>query len=198
MTAPTCHWPCVSPQQTCTAAPTRWSAGIWRGFAGGPLTVLTVRDDEQAAVRSVFAVSYQALPPRLQRLFRLFGLVPGCDMTAEAVAAMLRCGAGEAADMLSRIADAHLAQERMPGHFGTHDLLGRYVTELATMEDNRESLGDLLSWYLFSVYAAADRLYPQVLRVPAQLPAPAGPPMRFATHVDALAWPTRTDTTSSP
>ncbi|WDZ85875.1 AfsR/SARP family transcriptional regulator [Micromonospora cathayae] len=156
--------------------------------AGDPLTVLTVRDDEQIAVRSAFAASYQTLPPRLQRLFRLFGLVPGCDVTAESAAAMLRCGAGEAADMLSRIADAHLAQERTPGHFGTHDLLGRYVTELAKIEDDRERLDDLLSWYLFSVHAAADRLYPQVLRVPTQLPAPAGPPMRFAAHVDALAW----------
>ncbi|MFY1621929.1 BTAD domain-containing putative transcriptional regulator [Micromonospora sp. WMMD735] len=156
--------------------------------AGDPLTVLTVRDDEQVAVRTAFAASYQTLPPRLQRLFRLFGLVPGCDVTAESAAAMLRCDAGEAADMLARIADAHLAQERTPGHFGTHDLLGRYVTELAAVEDNRETLVDLLSWYLHSVYAAADRLYPQVLRVPTRPPAPAGPPMRFAAHVDALAW----------
>ncbi|MGC5662891.1 BTAD domain-containing putative transcriptional regulator [Micromonospora sp. WMMD723] len=156
--------------------------------AGDPLTMLTVRDDEQVAVRTAFAASYQTLPPRLQRLFRLFGLVPGCDVTAESAAAMLRCDAGEAADMLARIADAHLAQERTPGHFGTHDLLGRYVTELAAVEDNRETLVDLLSWYLHSVYAAADRLYPQVLRVPTRPPAPTGPPMRFAAHVDALAW----------
>ncbi|WP_329016327.1 tetratricopeptide repeat protein [Micromonospora rifamycinica] len=166
----------------------RVSGYLARLRAGDPLTVLTVRDDDQIAVRSAFAASYQTLPPRLQRLFRLFGLVPGCDVTAESAAAMLRCGADEAADLLSRIADAHLAQERTPGHFGTHDLLGRYVTELAEIEDDRESLGDLLSWYLFSVYAAADRLCPQVLRVPTPLPAPAAPPMRFATHVDALAW----------
>ena len=160
--------------------------------------MLTVRDDEQVAVRTAFAVSYQALPPRLQRLFRLFGLVPGCDMTAEAAAAMLRCGAAEAADMLSRIADAHLAQERMPGHFGTHDLLGRYVTELATMEDNRESLGDLLSWYLFSVTPQPTDCIHKCYACPRSYPRPLGhrcdsPPMSTLSPGS-----TRTGTTSSP
>ncbi|MGW0504386.1 BTAD domain-containing putative transcriptional regulator [Micromonospora sp. NPDC003241] len=156
--------------------------------AGDPLTMLTVREDEQIAVRSAFAASYRTLPPRLRRLFRLFGLVPGADVTAESAAVMLGCGAAEAAELLSRLADAHLVQERTAGRFGTHDLLGRYVAELASLDDNRRTLDDLLSWYLFSVYAAADRLYPQVLRVPVQSAVPARGHLRFTSHVDALAW----------
>jgi DNA-binding SARP family transcriptional activator/Tfp pilus assembly protein PilF len=155
--------------------------------AGDPLTMLAVGEDEQIAVRSAFTASYRTLPPRLQRLFRLFGLLPGADVTAESAAARMGCAAGEAAGMLASLADAHLVHERTPGRFGTHDLLGRYVAELAAQDDNRRTLGDLLSWYLFSVHSAADRLCPQVLRVPLQLPVPARP-MRFASHVDALAW----------
>ncbi|MFE9182141.1 BTAD domain-containing putative transcriptional regulator [Micromonospora haikouensis] len=155
--------------------------------AGDPLTMLAVREDEQIAVRSAFAASYRTLPPRLQRLFRLFGLVPGADVTAESAAARMGCTTAEAAGMLASLADAHLVHERTPGRFGTHDLLGRYVVELAALDDNRRTLADLLSWYLFSVHSAADRLCPQVLRVPLQLPVPARP-LRFASHVDALAW----------
>ncbi|HCT78689.1 MAG TPA: AfsR family transcriptional regulator [Micromonosporaceae bacterium] len=155
---------------------------------GDPLRILAVREDEQLAVSYAFTVSYQALPPDLQRLFRLFGLVPGCDVTAESAATMLQCTPDEAAEMLSGLANAHLVQEKMSGRFATHDLLGLYAAQLAKTEDNQQTLSDLLSWYLFKVHSAANRLYPQVLRLPQQTPTTPNPPGPFATHVDALAW----------
>ncbi|WP_433309263.1 BTAD domain-containing putative transcriptional regulator [Micromonospora sp. CA-269861] len=44
--------------------------------AGDPRTMLTIPEDEQTGAGSAFAASFQTLPPRLQRLFQLFGLVP--------------------------------------------------------------------------------------------------------------------------
>ncbi|GHJ47635.1 SARP family transcriptional regulator [Catellatospora sp. TT07R-123] len=154
---------------------------------GDPLTILAVAEDEQLAVRHAFAVSYRALPTPLRRLFRLFGLVPGCDVTADSAAAMLRCPPGEAAPMLSGLADAHLVFERAPGRFTVHDLLGLYATQLVGADDNRQVRADLFDWYLSSLHAAADQLYPQVLRLP-PAPAPARAPQRFASHVEARAW----------
>ncbi|MDI1465379.1 BTAD domain-containing putative transcriptional regulator [Catellatospora sp. KI3] len=168
------------PQETVAAYLTRLRDG-------DPLSILAVAEDEQLAVRHAFALSYRALPTPLRRLFRLFGLVPGCDVTAESAAAMLRCPPGEAAPMLSGLADAHLVFERAPGRFAVHDLLGLYATQLVEGEDNRQVRADLFDWYLSSLHAAADRLYPQVLRLP-PAPAPARPPQRFASHVEARAW----------
>ncbi|MFD1050865.1 hypothetical protein ACFQ1S_37695, partial [Kibdelosporangium lantanae] len=44
---------------------------------GDRLTELGIENDQQAAVRVSFDLSYQALPPTTARLFRLLGLVPG-------------------------------------------------------------------------------------------------------------------------
>jgi DNA-binding SARP family transcriptional activator len=156
--------------------------------SGDRLAILAVREDEQFAVRCAFELSYQALPLGLQRLFRLFGLVPGCDVTADSAAAMLRCPPSQAAEMLSGLADAHLVQEKTLARFHTHDLLTLYATELTGTEDNSQTLKDFFSWYLAAAHRAVSLLCPQVLRLAPPSFPPADPPQRFATHVDALAW----------
>ena len=151
---------------------------------GDPLHILAVGEDDELAVRCAFAVSYQALPAGLQRLFRLFGVVPGCEVTPASAAVMLQCAPTDAARMLSGLASAHLVHERAQDHFATHDLLTLYSADLAKTEDNSK----LLSWYLLSAHAAADRLYPQILRLPQEASVASVTPEQFATHVDALTW----------
>ncbi len=155
---------------------------------GDGLSTLAARDDEQMAVRSAFALSYQALQGPVRRMFRCFGLVPSTEITAESGAAMLGVSRDEAAGLLARLADAHLVVEREPGRFGCHDLLRLYATELARGPEGEAALRRLLGWYLSTADGAARRLYPQLLRLPLpespRLPAP----LEFADHTEALAW----------
>ncbi len=146
---------------------------------GDPLTILTVGEDAQIAVRHAFTVSYQALPADVRRLFRLFGLIPGSDVTADSAAVMLHCPPSAAANLLSSLASAHLIHERASGRFTTHDLLSLYAAQLAT---DRSPLADLLSWYLDTASAAAERLCPQVLRLP------TATSHTFDSHVHARSW----------
>jgi hypothetical protein len=55
---------------------------------GSQPSVGALRDDG-ALVRRTFELSYRALEPRTRRLFRLLGAIPGADVTAPAVAALL-------------------------------------------------------------------------------------------------------------
>src|SRR5207248_1416770 len=56
--------------------------------AGDRLSEFEVEDDDETGVLAVFALSYAALPAAAARVFRLLSLVPGPDVTTEAVAAL--------------------------------------------------------------------------------------------------------------
>jgi len=159
---------------------------------GDRLGALAVAGDQQAAVRAAFDLSYTALAPEARRLFRLLGLIPGPDVTAAAAAALIGAPPPQAAQLLDRLAAAHLIDQDAAGRFAFHDLLRRYAAERAQQEDTREereaAIGRLLDWYLHTVDAAARMLYPDKLRLPlplAEAPRPATP---FRDHSGALVW----------
>jgi hypothetical protein len=159
---------------------------------GDRLGALAVDGDEQAAVRAAFDLSYAALAPGARRLFRLLGLVPGPEVTADAAAALTGTLPERAARLLDRLAAAHLIDQDTAGRFAFHDLLRLYAAERARHEDTGEerkaATRRLLDWYLHTVDAAARMLYPDKLRLPlplAEAPRPATP---FADHRGALAW----------
>lgn len=158
--------------------------------AGNRLAALQVDGDEQAAVRAAFDLSYAALPDDARRLFRLLGLVPGPDVTAEAVAALAGVDVAAAAAVLTRLAAAHLVDQHPGGRYGCHDLLRLYAGERAEQEDAEtdrdEAVRRLYDWYLHTVDAAAALLYPQMRRL--TLPADATAPGAFADDTSALAW----------
>jgi DNA-binding SARP family transcriptional activator len=153
----------------------------------GVLDSLTT-DGDTSALRVAYDLSYEALDTATRRTFRLLGLVPGPDTTVPAAAALIDAPASTAARHLERLALAHLVQEHAPGRYRLHDLLRRYAAERAhidCLEDERDTATQaLLDYYLDHADAAADTLYPFVLRLPGT------PPHRsaFGSAEDARLW----------
>jgi len=94
------------------------------------------------------------------------------------------------ANLLDALVTAHLVEERGPGRFALHDLLRLYAAERAVEEesarDRGAALARLCDYYLGAVSSAGQRLYPQMLRLPA--PAVVGPDVAFDDDARALAW----------
>lgn len=149
-------------------------------------------DDDTAAVRAVFDLSYQALTPDEATTFRLLGLHPGRHISVAAVAAL--CGQPEtvAQARMRRLCQAHLVTEPKRDLYQLHDLLRAYAAERGDIEDSpdehRAAVTRLLDYYLGTVANATAMLAPyrqhpvveaSTLSVPATLPG---------TYEEALAW----------
>jgi DNA-binding SARP family transcriptional activator/tetratricopeptide (TPR) repeat protein/DNA-binding XRE family transcriptional regulator len=156
------------------------------------LAEMAVDGDPQAAVRTAFDCSYAALDPGAQRLFRLLGLVPGPEFTGPAAAALAGMSVRRAAQLLERLAAAHLVETRGPGRFGFHDLLRRYARQRAQHHDGNPErqavISRLLTWYLHTADAAARLLYPEKLRLSLPPLNEELPVAGFDEHTGALAW----------
>jgi DNA-binding SARP family transcriptional activator/tetratricopeptide (TPR) repeat protein len=109
-------------------------------------------DDATADVRSVFATSYRALSPHAARMFRLLGLHPGPDISAEAAVPLLGDSDGAGREAMAELVRVHLVAEHTPGRYAMHDLVAEYARERAR-EDLPEHEQDaavrrLTDWYL--------------------------------------------------
>ncbi|MGO1053517.1 BTAD domain-containing putative transcriptional regulator [Crossiella sp. CA198] len=125
---------------------------VTRLRAGNRLSALSITGDPDAAVRGVFAQSYQRLSPAARRLFRLFGLIPGPDITTPAATAL--CGA-DAAPLLAELTTAGLLTAEHDRHT-SHDLLRLYAAELVAEDvDGPEALDGLIEHYAATAAAAA-------------------------------------------
>jgi DNA-binding SARP family transcriptional activator/tetratricopeptide (TPR) repeat protein len=171
----------------------------WRGIAdhvlelraGNLLGALSVEGDEQAAVRTAFDLSHAALPDTARRLFRLLSLVPGADVSTDAVAALAGTDTRHAGRLLDQLASAHLVEHHASGRYRFHDLLRQYAAERAEREepDRDAALNRLYDWYLHAVDGAARLLYPHMLRQPipeidADLPAGVTDPAAASNWLD--------------
>ena len=147
---------------------------------GDRLSALAVDNDDTAAVRRAFDLSYATLRPEAAELFRLLGLVPGPDVSAHGAAALL---GRDAAALLEELATANLVQRSDDGRFGLHDLLRDYAAERAREHEAGDvALRRLLDWYLRTANEVAVLLYPE-------LGAPTPPaPHLLHDEVEALAW----------
>ena len=156
-------------------------------LAAGRVAALRVDGDDEAAVGAAFALSYRRLKPDARRLFRLLGLDPGADITADAAAALAGDTVPETEELLHTLTDAHLVERSAHGRYSCHDLIRRYAKELAHSEDSaaeRETaVARLCDHYISTVDAAADVLYPHILRL-SRPPAERG----FTDSEQALAW----------
>jgi DNA-binding SARP family transcriptional activator/tetratricopeptide (TPR) repeat protein len=157
---------------------------------GNRLAALVVEGDEETAVRAAFDLSYRALPAPAQRLFRLLGLAPGPDLTAEAAAALADIDVTDAARLVDQLASANLLDQPVPGRYGLHDLMRLYALERVTAEETEparaEARARLFHLYLHRVHAAARRLYEGPLRLP--LPSSPPGPVDFRDDAAASAW----------
>ena len=159
--------------------------------AGNRLGALAVRSDDRHAVRATFDLSYADLPQQARKLFRGFGIVPGVDLTADDAGVLLDITRAEADRLLARLADAHLVDEHVDGRYRCHDLLRLYAAERADAEDPADerhaAVARLCATYVRRTRAAADLLYPHMLRLPGDVPGPAAESAGF-DEAAALAW----------
>ncbi|WP_214108628.1 ATP-binding protein [Acrocarpospora catenulata] len=139
-------------------------------LAADRLDHLEITGDPSAAVRVSFDLSLDAQPPPVQRVFRLMGTAPGGDISIPALAALAGISTGEAAEATTLLAGAHLVDRSPTGRSAMHDLLRAYAVERAAREDGaaetRAALTRLYDHLLGRAEAAADLLYPEVLRLP--------------------------------
>jgi len=156
---------------------------------GNLLAALEVEGDQESAVSAAFALSYAALTPAVQRLFRLLSLVPGPDFTVDAAAVLAGTTAAESGRLLDRLASAYLITSPRAGRYAFHDLLRLFSARQAEQYDSdaerAAATRRLYHHYLHTADAAARMLYPEKLRLP--VPAsPASP--AFDDEGEALAW----------
>jgi DNA-binding SARP family transcriptional activator len=134
-----------------------------------PLASLEIAGEPDAGVRATFDLSYAAQPDRARQLFRLLALVPGPDFTGSAAAALTDLDPIDACAALDQLAAAHLVDLHLPGRYRLHDLLRHYAAERMAEEEpgagRQAARHRLYGHYLDHANAAADLLYPHLLRL---------------------------------
>lgn len=154
------------------------------------LDALSIGEEGDASVRSVFSWSYQRLAPDAARLLRLLGVHPGPDISIPAAAALAASTSDDASRQLGVLADAHMLRETAVDRYQFHDLLRTYAAERATEDEplakRTAALRRVLTWYLHAADAADRVLVPMRSHVPLD-GMPADRP-DFASYNDALAW----------
>ncbi|WP_460520630.1 AfsR/SARP family transcriptional regulator [Flindersiella endophytica] len=165
-----------------------------RSMAGNRLDALEIHGAPNEGVRAALDLSCATLGSDARRLFVRLSLVPGPDVTTAAAAVLV-----DSKDMasvqhdLDQLTSANLVADPVAGRYTLHDLVRAYAVEKAVDDessaDREEALGRLYDYYLEHVLAAAELLYPEMLRLPRpEDAAPAPDAIRFGHETEALAW----------
>ncbi|MBF6331944.1 tetratricopeptide repeat protein [Nocardia transvalensis] len=144
-------------------------------------------DVGQRAVRASFGMSYDALPPERQQLFRRLGLHPGTAFDAYAVAALNDIPVDAARRDLEALYTEHLIDETAPGRYGFHDLVREYARTVAHEDppDDRARAVDRLLGYYETTAGIAVRPH---RAAQSSSDSPSGPAPDLSTYASALAW----------
>lgn len=149
------------------------------------LRVLDTGDPHHSA-RAVFSWSYQQLPPLAARMFRLWGVQPGKELTIASVAVLADLPLAVAQQTVDVLVRAHLVQEIAPRRYSMHDLLAIYAAEKVRSTDPMEvrdrAFTRLFDQYLLDAAAASRLVYPHEWHRAVEAPA------AFADRTAALAW----------
>ncbi|MPY39177.1 tetratricopeptide repeat protein [Streptomyces phyllanthi] len=122
---------------------------------GNRLEALEPDGDDGSPLRTAFSASYGVLAPAARRLFRLLGLFPGPELTADTAAALLDAPVQQARRLLSALAAAHLIEPATAGRYRFHDLLREYAQERAQVEETAADRGAALRRVLIRYLNAA-------------------------------------------
>jgi DNA-binding SARP family transcriptional activator len=143
-------------------------------------------------VTAAFELSYRALAPDHQQLFRRLGVSPATSFSLAAAAALGGCTFAEAEKALGALLDHHLLGQAPGGSFRFHDLIRGYAGDLAARDDTaaerRQALNRLIDHYRLTADRADRVLHPFRRRAadPAGPARTASPPL--VTPEDAAAW----------
>jgi DNA-binding SARP family transcriptional activator/tetratricopeptide (TPR) repeat protein len=133
---------------------------------------------------TIFDLSYDGLPPRDRRLFRLLGLHPGDDVTPASAAALADVPLAEADAGLELLLDEHLLDQVAPNRYRLHDFLRAYAKDRARDDDRDAAVGRVVTHYLTTAQQATKLLRPTETR---RVPTPSAD-TALATKADAIAW----------
>jgi DNA-binding SARP family transcriptional activator/tetratricopeptide (TPR) repeat protein len=159
---------------------------------GDRLSELGIEQDQQAAVRASFDLSYRTLSPEAARLFRLLGLVPGPDFATYAAAIVAAIPQEQATQLLDALAAAYLIERHAPDRFQFHDLIRLYAAERAHREDSEQDRADALRrlflFYLHTADSGAHILYPEIASLLDSVADPGVRPLTFDDRGQAFGW----------
>ncbi len=150
-------------------------------------------DDPPANMRAALSVTYNALPPDAQTLFRLAGLSPAPELTLPAAAALSGCSAKSARRAVDALVSTHfLTHARKRGRYLMHDLLRAFARELT--DDDRHTAerqgaeARLLSFYLNTSFNVDRLLFPFRPAVPMPPATPDSGSLEFVSELEATRW----------
>ncbi|HEU5353248.1 MAG TPA: tetratricopeptide repeat protein [Actinocrinis sp.] len=160
-----------------------WSARYLADLLRDEHRRLATLADGDHDLRAVLDLSYLGLGERHRLLLRRLALLPGPDLDAFAVAALLGSDPVAAAGQLEDLVDHSLLIAHAPGRYRLHDLIRAYARALSDGDARAEreaAVDRLLHYYAHTAQSASVPLacYPR--------PAPAGP---APAHSPALADP---------
>ncbi|MFJ5954198.1 tetratricopeptide repeat protein [Streptomyces noursei] len=142
------------------------------------------------AVAAAFDLSYNDLPPHLQRFFRHLGLHPGPDIDPYATAALTHTPLTQARRHLDTLYADHLIEEPTPRRYRFHDLLRQYAHTLTTHDPTTtriQATHRLLTYYTHTAQTADHHLNTTPRPHTHPTPGPDAAP-DLATREQALAW----------
>jgi DNA-binding SARP family transcriptional activator/tetratricopeptide (TPR) repeat protein len=149
-------------------------------------------EDPATDVRAVLSWSYQALEPDAAKLFRLLGLHPGPDLTAQAAASLVALPVTRARRLLAALTDTHLLIESRPDRYTLHDLLRAFAAELGetvdSESDRRAAIHRMLEHYLHTADRAAQLHDPHRLDAALADPCQEVVAANIADRDGAVAW----------
>ncbi|HEY6294483.1 MAG TPA: tetratricopeptide repeat protein, partial [Streptosporangiaceae bacterium] len=148
--------------------------------------------DAATDMRAVLSWSYDQLSEPTARMFRLFGLHPGPDISSPAAASLAGMPRAEAAAALRELAQAHMVAEHLPGRYTFHNLLRDYAADLAERADSEAELRTaaqrMLDHYLYTALAATQLFNPGRSALRLAGPAPGVLPAEVTDKDQAAAW----------
>ncbi|MCH6161676.1 AfsR/SARP family transcriptional regulator [Streptomyces marispadix] len=136
-------------------------------FARAGRRLPEIRAPHRELVQSL-EVSYQALTPEQQRVFRSLGLHIASEFGSHATAALTGLSLDEAEKVLEELLACHLISEPSPHRYRLHDLLREYASTLArsdAAEAREQSLENVLAYYLHAADQADRHAYPHRQRI---------------------------------
>ncbi|WP_167978844.1 AfsR/SARP family transcriptional regulator [Lentzea indica] len=153
------------------------------------LDLLDSGDDPDTSVRAVFYASYRGLSPDAARLFRMFGVHPGCDVDAYSLAALAGTDLRTTRRLLDTLVRANLVDETTEQRYLQHDLLATYAAELTratdTPAERTSALRRLLDHYLHTAARAVRFIAPTEVD---HTGPPATPAPELQTYDAAVRW----------
>ncbi|MGH3197910.1 MAG: AfsR/SARP family transcriptional regulator [Streptosporangiaceae bacterium] len=159
--------------------------------ARGRLDALEV-GDAVTNVRAVLSWSYDQLSGPAARMFRLFGVHPGPDISLSAAASLAGVTRADAGAALRELTRTHMVAEYLPARYTFHDLLRAYAVDQAERHDpepeRQAAMHRVLDHYLHTAMAASLRFSPHRSSLPLASPQPGVLPADVAAKEQAMAW----------